>query len=102
MTLMNIQILAAILFAIGLGVMMTRRNLFFVLMGIELLLNAVNLSFVGFSQSFAGDAGITGQIAPLFVIALAAAEACIGLAMLICIVRRRNVLDVDAYSDMRE
>ncbi len=102
MTPFAIQFLAAVLFAIGLGVMLTRRNMFFVLMGIELLLNAVNLSFVGFSQSFAGDAALTGQIAPLFVIALAAAEACIGLAMLICIAKRRNSLDVDAYSDMRE
>ena len=102
MTLLNVQLLAAILFAIGLGVMLTRRNLFFVLMGIELLLNAVNLSFIGFSQSFAGEAALIGQVAPLFVIALAAAEACIGLAMLICIVRGRNVLDVDAYSDMKE
>ena len=100
MSMLNIQILAAILFAIGLGVMMTRRNLFFVLMGIELLLNAVNLSFIGFAQTFAD--GISGQILPLFVIALAAAEACIGLAMLICIFRRRQSLDVDAYSDMKE
>ncbi len=98
----NIQLLAALLFAVGLAVMLTRRNLFFVLMGVELLLNAVNLSFVGFSQTFAGADGLTGQLAPLFVIALAAAEACVGLAMLICIVRQRDSLDVDAFSDMKE
>ncbi len=102
MTPVSVQILAAILFSIGLGVMLTRRNMFFVLMGIELLLNAVNVSFVGFNQTLGAEAALTGQIAPLFVIALAAAEACVGLAMLICIVRRRDSLDVDAYVDLKE
>lgn len=102
MTPVTVQLLAAALFSIGLGVMLTRRNIFFVLMGIELLLNAVNVSFVGFNQSFGSEAALTGQIASLFVIALAAAEACVGLAMLICIVRRRESLDVDVYADLKE
>ncbi|MDA3959284.1 MAG: NADH-quinone oxidoreductase subunit NuoK [Planctomycetota bacterium] len=99
----NVQILAAILFGLGIAVVLTRRNIFFTLMGIELLLNAVNLSFVGFSRTFPADAGsITGIVAPLFVIAIAAAEACVGLAMVISLVRGRNTLDTDAYAGMRE
>ncbi len=102
MTAFSVQILAAILFSFGLATCLSRRNLFFVLMGIELMLNAINLSFVGFSQTLDAAQGVVGQIAPLFIIALAAAEACIGLAMLICLVRRGGSLDVDTYSEMKE
>ncbi|NRA38249.1 MAG: NADH-quinone oxidoreductase subunit NuoK [Planctomycetes bacterium] len=102
MTTFSVQILAAILFSFGLATSLSRRNLFFVLMGVELMLNAVNLSFVGFSQSLEAAQGIIGQVAPLFIVALAAAEACIGLAMLICLVRRGGSLDVDTYSELKE
>jgi NADH:ubiquinone oxidoreductase subunit K len=98
----NVQALAALLFAIGLAVALSRRNIFFLLMGIELMLNAVNLSFIGFSRQFAGASSMTGQLSPLFIIAVAAAEACVGLAMVICIVRGRDSLDSDAYADMKE
>lgn len=99
----NVQILAAILFGLGIAVVLTRRNLFFILMGVELLLNAVNLSFVGFSRTLEADGGsVTGLVAPLFVIAIAAAEACVGLAMVISLVRGRESLDADAYAELRE
>ena len=99
----KVQLLAAVLFAIGLGVVISRRNIFFTLMGIELLLNAVNLSFVGFSRTFVTAGEIhNGQVAPLFVIAIAAAEACVGLAMVICLVRGRDSLDADAYAALKE
>lgn len=100
---MLVQGLAAALFAIGLAVLLTRRNLFFLLMGIELLLNAANLSFVGFSRTHdaAGEV-LAGQVVPLFVIALAAAEACVALAMVICIVRTASSLDAEAYSLLKE
>jgi NADH:ubiquinone oxidoreductase subunit K len=97
-----VQLLALVLFALGLGVVLSRRNIFFLFMGIELMLNAVNLSFVGFSRTFIDTASVIGQITPLFVIAVAAAEACIGLAMLICITRTRGQLDVDAYASLKE
>ena len=98
-----VQMLAALIFAIGMAVVVCRRNLFFILMGIELMLNAVNLSFVGFSRTFdSAAASLDGFIAPLFVIALAAAEACIGLAMLMMLVRGRQNLDADAYASMKE
>jgi NADH:ubiquinone oxidoreductase subunit K len=105
---LQVQFLAAILFGLGLATVLARRNIFFALMGVELMLNAVNLSLVGFSRSFAGvpgvpaAAGTDGQIASLFVIAVAAAEACVGLAMVICLVRQRDSLDTDAYADLKE
>lgn len=98
-----VQSLAAVIFAIGIAVVVTRRNLFFLLMGVELMLNAVNLSFIGFSRTFSEHvASVDGQIVPLFIIALAAAEACIGLAMVMMLVRGRHTLDADAYASMKE
>ena len=68
-----VQILAALLFALGLATAASRRNLFFLLMGVELMLNAVNLSFVGFSRTLGGTASMVGHLVPLFTIAIAAA-----------------------------
>jgi len=100
---LNVQMLALLLFGVGLATVIARRNLFIVLMGVELLLNAVNLSFIGFSRTFTDTAAaIDGQVAPIFVIAIAAAEACVGLAMVICLVRRRDSLDSDDYAAMKE
>jgi len=101
----HVQALAAVLFAIGLAISLARRNIFFLLMGVELMLNAVNLSFVGFSRLFGGGAAgdpWSGQLGPVFIIAIAAAEACVGLAMVICLVRGRDSLDGDAYAEMKE
>ena len=97
-----VQGLAAVLFCLGFGVVLARRNLFFLLMGVELMLNAVNLSFVGFARTIPGGDSLTGQLAPVFVIAIAAAEACVGLAMVLCVVRGRGTLDSDAIADMKE
>ena len=99
---LHVQMLAALLFVIGLLVVLCRRNVFLVLMGIELMLNAVNLSFVGFSRTLPGPESVVGQITPLFTIAIAAAEACVGLAMVICITRGKDTVDADAFSGMRE
>lgn len=96
-----IQILALVLFSIGLIVALARRNVFFVLMGIELALNAVNLSFVGFAKTLPEEMSIAGQIVPLFSIAVAAAEACVGLALVILIFRHRESVDSDNYSNMK-
>ncbi len=98
----HVQMLAAILFAIGLAVAVSRRNLFFLLMGIELMLNAVNLSFIGFARTHVEVGAVGGHLVPLFVIAIAAAEACVGLAMVMCIVRNRDSIDGDAYADLKE
>lgn len=96
-----IQIVALALFTIGLAVTLTRRNVFFVLMGIELALNAVNLSLIGFAKTLSAAASVAGQILPLFTIAVAAAEACVGLAMIILIFKSQESVDVDNYSNMK-
>lgn len=97
-----VQYLAAALFAIGLVVVVSRRNLFFILMGIELLLNAVGLSFVGFSRLVPEASAVDGQLAVVVLIAVAAAEACIALAMVVVLVRGQDSLDVDTYAVMKE
>ena len=96
-----VQVLALILFSIGLIVAIARRNVFFVLMGVEIALNAVNLSFVGFAKTLPADLSVAGQIVPLFSIAIVAAEACVGLAMVILIFRNRESVDADTYSNMK-
>ena len=94
--------LSAILFTIGTVGALTRRNLVVILMSIELMLNAANLSFVSWSRVQSGAGAMQGQVAPLFSIAIAAAEACVGLAMLLAVFRSRESLDTDAYSRMKE
>lgn len=96
-----IQLLALVIFAIGLMVAISRRNLFFVLMGIELALNAVNLSFVGFAKTLPAEMSVAGQIVPLFSIAVAAAEACVGFAMVIMLFRKKESVDADNYTNMK-
>ena len=83
-------ILSAVIFAIGIVGVLIRRNLIVVLMSIELMLNAVNLTFIAFA-SFRGSMG--GQVVVFFVMAVAAAEAVIGLAIIISVYRHRQSLD---------
>ena len=83
-------ILSAVIFAIGVVGVLIRRNLIVVLMSIELMLNAVNLTFIAFS-SFRGS--MDGQVVVFFVMAVAAAEAVIGLAIIISVFRHRQSLD---------
>ena len=90
---------AAILFVIGvLGIFLNRRNVILMLMAIELLLLAVNINFVAFS-AYLGD--MKGQIFSMFVLTVAAAEAAIGLAILVIFFRRRGTIAVDAADRMR-
>jgi NADH-quinone oxidoreductase subunit K len=83
-------ILSAIVFAIGVVGVLIRRNLIVVLMSFELMLNAVNLTFIAFSR-FLGS--MEGQVVVFFVMAVAAAEAVIGLAIIISVFRHRETLD---------
>ncbi len=83
-------ILSAIIFAIGVVGVLVRRNLIVVLMSVELMLNAVNLTFVAFSR-YLGS--MQGQVVVIFVMAVAAAEAVIGLAIIISLFRHRRSLD---------
>jgi NADH-quinone oxidoreductase subunit K len=82
--------LSAIIFAIGVIGVLIRRNLIVVLMSIELMLNAVNLTFVAFSHSLGS---MDGQVIVFFVMAVAAAEAVVGLAIIISVFRHRQSLD---------
>ncbi len=83
-------ILSAAIFAIGVVGVVIRRNLIVVLMSIELMLNAVNLTFIAFSR-FLGS--MEGQVVVFFVMAVAAAEAVVGLAIIISVFRHRQSLD---------
>jgi NADH-quinone oxidoreductase subunit K len=89
-TLNHYLILSAAIFAIGVLGVLARRNLIVVLMSIELMLNAVNLTFIAFSR-FLGS--MQGQVVVFFVMAVAAAEAVIGLAIIISVFRHRQSLD---------
>jgi NADH-quinone oxidoreductase subunit K len=89
-TLNHYLILSAVIFAIGVIGVLTRRNLIVVLMSIELMLNAVNLTFIAFSR-FLGS--MQGQVVVFCVMAVAAAEAVIGLAIIISVFRHRQSLD---------
>ena len=89
-TLNHYLILSAAIFAIGVLGVVARRNLIVVLMSIELMLNAVNLTFIAFSRFLAS---MQGQVIVFFVMAVAAAEAVVGLAIIISVFRHRRSLD---------
>ncbi|EQM78440.1 NADH:ubiquinone oxidoreductase subunit K [Stutzerimonas stutzeri MF28] len=89
---------AALLFCLGLVGLMVRRNILFMLMSLEVMMNATGLAFVVAGSRWGQP---DGQIMFILVITLAAAEAAIGLAILLQLYRRFNTLDVDAASEMR-
>ncbi|HJO25251.1 MAG: NADH-quinone oxidoreductase subunit NuoK [Myxococcota bacterium] len=96
--------LSAILFAIGVVGVATRRNLIVVMMSIELMLNAVNLAFVGFNRFWPGVPGapvLDGQVFVLIVIAVAAAEVAVGLGIVISMFRNRDSVDLEEVSLLR-
>jgi NADH-quinone oxidoreductase subunit K len=91
-------ILSAILFAIGTAGVFLRRNLITVLLSIEIMLNAANLTLVAFGR-YLGT--VDGQIIVFFVVTVAAAEAAVGLALVIALVRQRESLDPDSFTTLR-
>lgn len=97
-TLTHYLVLAAVLFLVGvLGVLM-RRNIIIILLSIELMLNAVNINLVAFSHYFHNMAG---QVFVFFVLTVAAAEAVIGLAIVVVLFRSRDTLNVDEINLMK-
>jgi len=90
--------LSALLFVIGVAGVLTRRNAIVVFMCIELMLNAVNLSLVAFSASL-GD--ITGQALVFFVMAVAAAEAAVGLGIVIALFRNKQTVNIDEINILK-
>ncbi len=96
--------LSALLFTIGVIGVATRRNLIVMLMSIELMLNAVNLAFVGFNRMWPGVDGahqLDGQVFVLMVITVAAAEVAVGLGIVISMFRNRDSVNVDEVSLLR-
>ena len=91
-------ILSAALFTIGMVGVLTRRNIFIVLMSIELMLNAANFNLVAFSHYLQS---LTGQVFAMFVITVAAAEAAVALAIIILLSRNRGSVYVDDFNVMK-
>jgi len=92
-------VLSAIVFCLGLFCVVTRRNALGILMGIELILNSANINYVAFARY--GGGAYDGQIFAIFVIMLAAAEAAIGLAIVLGIYQTFDTIDVDATDRLR-
>jgi len=97
--LQHYLVVSLFLFCLGLCCVLTRRNALGILLGIELVLNAANLNYVAFNRF--GGGGYDGQIFAIFVIMLAAAEAAIGLAIVLGIYRSFHTIDVDAVDRLR-
>jgi NADH:ubiquinone oxidoreductase subunit K len=91
---------SVLLFGIGLLVVLTRRNAIGILMGIELMLNAVNVALVTFDRVYEPER-LDGQIFSLFIITVAAAEAVVGLALILAIYRSRGTVAVDDLHELR-
>ena len=91
-------VLAAVLFSIGIAAFLIRRNIITIFMSIELMLNAVNLTFVAFAHRWHQ---VSGQIFVFFVMVVAAAEAAVGLAIIIALFRTRQTLNVDQVNLMK-
>jgi NADH-quinone oxidoreductase subunit K len=91
-------ILSAVLFSLGVAGFLIRRNIITVFMSIELMLNAVNLAFITFSYE---DKQVDGHLFAFFVMVVAAAEAAVGLAIIITVYKNRQTLDIDQIDTMK-
>jgi NADH-quinone oxidoreductase subunit K len=91
-------VLAAVLFTIGIAAFLIKRNVITVFMSIELMLNAVNLTFVAFAHRWGQ---VSGQIFVFFVMVIAAAETAVGLAIIIALFRTRKTLNIDSVNLMK-
>jgi NADH:ubiquinone oxidoreductase subunit K len=97
---MHLQILSAALFCIGVYGVLAKRNAVLILMGIELMLNAVNINLIGFAV-FSDPQGMLGQIIAIFVITVAAAEVGLALAIILRLYRKRSSVNVDELDIMK-
>ncbi len=97
-TLYHFLVLGLLVFLLGLYCVLSRRNAIGILMGIELILNSANINYLAFS--FYGGSGYDGQIFAIFVIMLAAAEAVIGLAVILAIYQNFRTIDVSATESL--
>lgn len=97
----NYVLVSAVIFAIGLAGALIRRNAILVLIGIELMLNAANLNFIAFWRYGPNPEALTGVMFALFSIGVAAAEAAVGLALIITVYRQFHTTDLDRIDSMR-
>ncbi len=97
-TLNHYLVLSAILFVIGTAGVFLRRNVITILLSIEIMLNAVNLTFVAAGRQFAA---VDGQVIVFFVMTVAAAEAAVGLAIIIALFRHRESLNPEAFTSLK-
>jgi NADH-quinone oxidoreductase subunit K len=103
-TLGDYLIISGVLFVIGFAGVMVRRNLIIILMSLELMLNAANLSLVAFSRFRLGPTGLpdyNAQVFVFFIITVAAAEVAVGLAILVALYRARQTTDVNDISSLK-
>ena len=97
-TTTHYMVLSAALFTLGVVGVMTRRNIIIILMSIELMLNAVNINFIAFSHQLQNA---IGQVFAVFVIVVAAAEAAVGLGIILAFYRNKDTVNIDDMSLMR-
>ncbi len=94
-------VLAAVLFLIGMAGVLIRRNALIILMSVELMLNAANMTLIAFSRMWGGPASLSQHTFALIVIGVAAAEASVGLAIVVAVFRGRRNVDVDRLTTLR-
>ena len=94
-------VLAAVLFLIGVGAVLVRRNALIILMAVEIMLNAANMTLLTFARMWGDQPGLSGHTFALIVIAVAAAEASVGLAIVVAVFRGRRNIDVDRLTTLR-
>lgn len=94
-------LVSALLFAVGLGGALTRRSAILVLIGVELMLNAANLNFIAFWRYGPHPEALTGVLFVIFSISIAAAEAAVGLALILAVYRHSKTIDVNRLNTMK-
>lgn len=97
-TLEHYLVLSAVLFGLGLWIALSKRNAIIILMGVELMLNAVNLTLIAFNRFITaadGQSVIAGHVFVIFVITVAAAEAAVALALAVAVYRNRTTVDIE-------
>ena len=98
-SVVHFLILAIVIFAIGIaGILFNRRNIINILMSIELMLLAANINFVAFSNHFSD---LSGQVASIFILSIAAAEAAIGLAIVVIFYRNRSSIEIEDLNQLK-
>ncbi len=97
----HVLVVGAMLFAIGLYMALSKRNVVGILMGIELMLNAVNVTLRGFSRFIESQRPIDGQVFATFVITIAAAEAAVALALAVAVYKHRETVNIDEIDLLR-